>query len=516
MTGFYSFIYGAARHRDVRRTPCSPAPTTGCSCGGSSTCSPAADSRAAASRSRIYPKAQQVATADAEARPARGAVVAIDPSTGRDPRAGHQPVVRPQRRCPRTTPRRSAPPGTKLNADPNQPLLNRTIAQHLPAGLDVQAGHRRGGAVERALHRRRARCPARRRSTCRRPVGNLPNYDNRPCSPGSDTTTLATALARSCNTTFARARPRARRRRAARAGREVRLQPRRHPRADAAPRPASIPEDLDAPQTALSAIGQFDVRATPLQMAMVAAGVANRGIVMKPYLVDEVLAPDLLARWTRPSPQELSEAVTPQVAAQLPRHDGRGRRVTDRHRQERPDPRRQVAGKTGTAQQAADKPPHAWFVSFAPAATPAGRGRRGHRGRRRAARGQRQPAGRTDRPRRDEGGAGNCELVLMIGRLLGGCRRLAARPAGTVSDRHAGTVNGQTEGHRSVTDDAGLARRPLRAGRTSSAAAAWPRSTSVATSGSAVPSRSRCCGPTWPATRRSRPGSAARRSPPRR
>ena len=43
----------------------------------------------------------------------------------------------------------------------------------------------------------------------------------------------------------------------------------------------------------LSAFGQSDVRATPLQMAMVSAAIANGGIVMKPNLVESIVAPDL-------------------------------------------------------------------------------------------------------------------------------------------------------------------------------------------------------------------------------
>ena len=49
---------------------------------------------------------------------------------------------------------------------------------------------------------------------------------------------------------------------------------------------------MDPPQTALSGIGQSSVTATPLQMAMVAAGIANDGEVMRPYVVDEVRAPN--------------------------------------------------------------------------------------------------------------------------------------------------------------------------------------------------------------------------------
>ena len=55
-----------------------------------------------------------------------------------------------------------------------------------------------------------------------------------------------------------------------------------------------FPSDLQPNwQTAQSAIGQFDVRMTPLQVAMIAAAVANRATLMKPYLVDKVLGPDL-------------------------------------------------------------------------------------------------------------------------------------------------------------------------------------------------------------------------------
>ena len=77
-----------------------------------------------------------------------------------------------------------------------------------------------------------------------------------------------------------------------------------------------FPSDLNAPQTAQAAIGQFDVRATAMQMAMVAAGVANNGAVMRPYLVEQARGPDL-AVLSNAKPEVLSQAVTPQVAQQL-------------------------------------------------------------------------------------------------------------------------------------------------------------------------------------------------------
>jgi penicillin-binding protein A len=129
-----------------------------------------------------------------------------------------------------------------------------------------------------------------------------------------------------------------------------------------------FPENPNPPQTAQSAIGQFDVRATPLQMAMVAAAVANRGVLMAPYLVQEVQAPDLSVIDSA-RPREVGTAVSPQTAAELAEmmtavvDAGTGSNAQI--------PGVKVAGKTGTAQQGGGRKPHAWFVSFAPSDTEA-------------------------------------------------------------------------------------------------------------------------------------------------
>jgi peptidoglycan glycosyltransferase len=129
-----------------------------------------------------------------------------------------------------------------------------------------------------------------------------------------------------------------------------------------------FPQDPNAPQTAQSAIGQFDVRATPLQMAMVSAAVANRGVLMAPYLVQQVQAPDLSVIDSA-RPREVGTAVSPQTAAELAEmmtavvDSGTGTNAQI--------PGVKVAGKTGTAQQGEGRKPHAWFVSFAPSDTEA-------------------------------------------------------------------------------------------------------------------------------------------------
>jgi peptidoglycan glycosyltransferase len=128
-----------------------------------------------------------------------------------------------------------------------------------------------------------------------------------------------------------------------------------------------FPDELSPPQEAQSAIGQYDVRVTPLQMAMVAAGVANSGTIMTPYLVREVQAPDLSTLSQTRSQvykRAISAAVADQLTAmmQLVVTSGTGGAAAI--------PGVPVAGKTGTAQHADGAAPHAWFIAFAPANDP--------------------------------------------------------------------------------------------------------------------------------------------------
>ena len=130
-----------------------------------------------------------------------------------------------------------------------------------------------------------------------------------------------------------------------------------------------FPADADAPQTVLASIGQGNVAATPLQMAMVVAGVANNGVVMKPYIVAQTESADLDVQ-NKTTPEGLPDqpAISPSVAGQIT--DMMVKVVDVGTGTPARIPNVEVAGKTGTAQSEASRPPYAWFVSFAPAHDP--------------------------------------------------------------------------------------------------------------------------------------------------
>jgi peptidoglycan glycosyltransferase len=117
---------------------------------------------------------------------------------------------------------------------------------------------------------------------------------------------------------------------------------------------------------AQSGIGERNVRATPLHMAMVAAAVANNGMTVNPYLVQRVFDADGLAVVTT-EPSELGRAMAPETASVLAQMmervvtEGTGRRAAV--------PGVRVAGKTGTATGRGDFA-NPWFIGFAPVESP--------------------------------------------------------------------------------------------------------------------------------------------------
>jgi len=125
----------------------------------------------------------------------------------------------------------------------------------------------------------------------------------------------------------------------------------------------------DAAALGMSSIGQKDVALTPLQNALVAATIANKGVTMRPYLVDSLKGPDL-ANISSTAPREERRAVPEQVANTLTDLMVAAEQVTQ---QKGAIAGVQIASKTGTAEHGTDPrntPPHAWYIAFAPARAP--------------------------------------------------------------------------------------------------------------------------------------------------
>jgi penicillin-binding protein A len=127
------------------------------------------------------------------------------------------------------------------------------------------------------------------------------------------------------------------------------------------------PKDQNAVDAGRLAFGQERMQVTPLQMALVASGIANGGVVPRPYLVQRIVGPDgSIVSTTRT--QTLGRAIKPETAAELTQmmvsvvQAGTGTAAQI--------PGVQVAGKTGTAETSINGVYNAWFVAFAPADNP--------------------------------------------------------------------------------------------------------------------------------------------------
>ncbi|WP_447644236.1 penicillin-binding transpeptidase domain-containing protein [Nocardioides zeae] len=124
---------------------------------------------------------------------------------------------------------------------------------------------------------------------------------------------------------------------------------------------SAYPDNASDDLLAKSGIGQQDVRATPLQMAMVAGTIANDGVLMEPYLIDRITSPDG-ETITRHEPEERSEVVSSRTAGVL-RELMVNTVEQGTARQARIDGV-EVGGKTGTAENCDGCRPYAWFVSY--------------------------------------------------------------------------------------------------------------------------------------------------------
>ncbi|KUI05352.1 penicillin-binding protein [Mycolicibacterium acapulense] len=315
----------------------------------------------------IKPQVQQAAWDALEEGcdgPCKGSVVAIEPSTGKILAMVSSPSYDPNLLATHDMAAQTEA-WQRLRDDAESPLLNRAISETYPPGstfkvITTAAALQRGATVNTQL-------TAEPRIPLPDSTATLENFGGSACG-GGPTTSLREAFSRSCNTAFVEL--------GIDTGADALRSTARGFGLDApAPTiPLQVVESRvgpipDAAALGMSSIGQKDVALTPLQNAQIAAAIANNGVAMKPYLVDNLKGPDL-ANIATTAPQEQRRAVSEQVADTLTDLMVAAEQVTQ---QKGAIAGVQIASKTGTAEHGTDPrntPPHAWYIAFAPAQAP--------------------------------------------------------------------------------------------------------------------------------------------------
>jgi penicillin-binding protein A len=314
----------------------------------------------------IDPKLQQVAFQELQQQaPNGGAVIAMNPSTGAveamvtipqyDPNELVQPNLhRQENAC------------TRLTNDSSDPLLSNATDQLYPPGstfklVTLSAALENGKTLQSTVPNP-PELPLPQTSL------KLHNFGGEHCAGGAPRISLEEALIESCNVAFGalglELGPQALFDQATAYGFDQHV-PFDIPFSEGHfPAPTEFKDQQAA--VAFSAIGQFDVGANPLQMALVTSAIANGGVEMDPHLVSEIRGPDgqVLKSF---GPDVFGQPISPQTSADITKamvevvNQGTGTAARI--------PGITVAGKTGTAQTASGAP-HAWFTCFAPARNP--------------------------------------------------------------------------------------------------------------------------------------------------
>ncbi len=287
----------------------------------------------------------------------KGAAVAIDPKTGKILAVASTPSYDPSSLTDANT---AGAAWKKLNDDHYKPLTNRALRQPVAPGstfkLVVAAAALEDGLYDSVDEKTESPDPYTL-------PGTTTVLENENKSAPCENASIRVALQYSCNNVFAKI--------AYDLGQDkVKAMAEKFgfndDEQDVPVRAyASVyPSGMDDAQTALTGIGQFDVTATPLQMAMVSAAIANGGELVSPHMVSQVTdgGGDVLrdyddADTERIVSSDTAEELRSAMETVVSEGTGTNARIDGAT----------VGGKTGTAQHGENnsKTPYAWFTSYA-------------------------------------------------------------------------------------------------------------------------------------------------------
>jgi peptidoglycan glycosyltransferase len=293
----------------------------------------------------------------------KGAVVAVDPRTGAIlamvdfPSYDPNPLAAHDQDAVRET-------WERLNADANKPLLPRAYRERYFPGSSFKVVTAAAGLSTGVATPTQPVYPTLTELRLPQTTRPLRNFGGGRCGGP-----LPEALRVSCNTSFAQLGLDLGADRLAAAAEAFGFN--EAPPIDlpfAIPSTVPAPSEFarDRPALARSAIGQQDVTATPLEMALVSAGIANGGVIMTPHVMAEVrdaegrVIESFAPRpWTQAVPPGVASTVRDMMVGVVQRGTGTRGQI----------PGIPVAGKTGTAETGRNTT-HVWFTAFAPANDP--------------------------------------------------------------------------------------------------------------------------------------------------
>ena len=293
----------------------------------------------------------------------KGAVVALDAKTGAILALYSSPSFDPNALASRDAGEVQDAYAT-LDADPKNPMLNRTISERYAPGSTFKV-LTAIALIENGIANPDTRMDSPVSTTLPGTNTEVSNIESSTCGDGKPT--LTEAFARSCNTTFVIASEKLTTQQLTDVtkrfgfGHEQEI--------PLTVIPSVFPSDADSAQLAMSSIGQYTVQATPMQMAQVAQTIANGGQMMSPYLIKQIVdADNQTIRKTkateagRPISADTASKVTGMMQAVVSQPYGSGTPMAL--------PNVSVAAKTGTAETGDGDRANAWAIGFAPADNP--------------------------------------------------------------------------------------------------------------------------------------------------